>query len=114
LELNSERSGTNVDKRYLFSPSSSCISLYRSERKSLSMLSVFCLKSYDSSSQEEIYLSVGRFSFNIANVCRINGLEHINDHTNNKYNKGLQSLYYDISVDYKNGRMWLNKLTILN
>jgi hypothetical protein len=32
---------------------------------------------------------------------RIKGLQHINDHTNNKRDKGLQSLYYDISVDYK-------------
>jgi hypothetical protein len=33
----------------------------------------------------------------------------INDHTNNKCDKGLQSLYYDISVEYK-CRMWLNKM----
>jgi hypothetical protein len=32
-------------KRYSCSPSSSCISLYRSEKNSVSMLSVFCLKS---------------------------------------------------------------------
>jgi hypothetical protein len=43
-----------------------------------------------------------------ANVCKINHLHHINDHTNNKCDKGLQSLYYDISVEYK-GRMQLNK-----
>jgi len=34
-------------------------------------------------------------------VCRINRLKHINGHINNKCNKGMQSLYYDISVDYK-------------
>jgi transposase InsO family protein len=45
LELNSERAGTNVGKRYFSSPSSSCINLYRSERKSVFMLSIFCLKS---------------------------------------------------------------------
>jgi hypothetical protein len=72
---------------------------------------------------------------NTTNV--IKGLQHINDHTNNKCDKGLESLYYDISVDYKmvecgritentqldqhtkdlshniNKKPWLNKITTL-
>jgi hypothetical protein len=40
LECNSERVGTNVDKRYLCHPSFSCVSLDRFERKSVSMLRI--------------------------------------------------------------------------
>ena len=47
-----------------------------------------------------------------ANMCvctMINGLQHINDHTNNKCDKRLQSLYCDILAEYK-CRMRLNKM----
>jgi hypothetical protein len=42
-------------------------------------------------------------------VCRINGLQYINDHTNNKCDKRLQSLYFDISAKYK-FQMQLNEM----
>jgi hypothetical protein len=49
LERNSERAGTNIDKRYFYHPSFSCISLDGFERKSVSMLSIFCLELRSSS-----------------------------------------------------------------
>jgi len=39
-------------------------------------------------------------------VCRIKSLQHINDHTNNKCDKGLQSLYLWYLWGLQNGRMW--------
>jgi hypothetical protein len=42
-------------------------------------------------------------------VCRINCLQHINECSNNNGDKILQSLYYEISMEYK-CRMWLNKM----
>jgi hypothetical protein len=44
-----ERAGTNVDKRYFCHPSFSCVSLDGFERKSVSMLSIFCLELRSSS-----------------------------------------------------------------
>jgi hypothetical protein len=55
--------GQTSIKRYFYSPSFSCISLYRFERKSVSTLSIFCLR-VRVKLFEAIYLSAGRFSYN--------------------------------------------------
>lgn len=49
--------------RYFCHPSLSCVSLYRFERKSVSTLSIFCLR-VRVKLFEAIYQSVGRFSYN--------------------------------------------------
>jgi hypothetical protein len=55
--------GQTSIKRYFCYPSFSCVSLYRFERKSMSTLSIFCLR-VRVKLFEVIYLSIGRFSYN--------------------------------------------------
>jgi hypothetical protein len=54
--------GQTSIKRYFCSPSFSCVSLDRFERKSVSTLSIFCLR-VRVKLLEAIYLSAGRFSY---------------------------------------------------
>jgi hypothetical protein len=55
--------GKTSIKRYLCHPSFSCVSLDIFERKSVSTLSIFCLR-VRVKLFEAIYLSAGRFSYN--------------------------------------------------
>jgi hypothetical protein len=55
--------GKTSIKRYFYSPSLSCVSLYRFEMNSVSTLSIFCLR-VRVKLLEAIYLSAGRFYYN--------------------------------------------------